>query len=355
MTNDQKTFYETTSSKGTYVGVRNSDRQCYRDLDELFDKLKIRGWLIQTDPDTLKDYPSIAKDYFQGTLGDLKFKSKRYPAGFEIEFYQDINFENRFGGKYDFNKLSKMPYLIKLKFLKELKFIKEFLIHMKYEDKSEPSFNNSFDEIMYRIKKCWHYKEGKEKPEYDIPAYNGTDKYKKRLRNGQVKYFRNYKGNLMRGTIYHNINNMWWIIINKSQYTNVAAFHLFDIEDEPYFERKVYSRKIPHRIRAEKIRKLFNEKYTYQMLNESHISHLRLLVSNELIGHNEEMSMSVNAPRKKDTNVLKTKGLKSAYIGVRGSYFSDREGITFSQTGFIGFAGWASEYNVKPFVDAFEK
>ena len=42
-----------------------------------------------------------------------------------------------------------------------------------------------------------------------------------------------------------------------------------------------------------------------------------------------------------------------AYLRVDGPYFTDREAISFKRDGFIGFAGWASDKNVKPFVSAF--
>lgn len=40
-------------------------------------------------------------------------------------------------------------------------------------------------------------------------------------------------------------------------------------------------------------------------------------------------------------------------ITIDGSYFEDREGITFNRDGFIGFAGWACDSNVQPILKAF--
>lgn len=42
-----------------------------------------------------------------------------------------------------------------------------------------------------------------------------------------------------------------------------------------------------------------------------------------------------------------------AYLRVDGPYFTDREAISFNRDRFIGFAGWASDKNVKPFISAF--
>lgn len=41
------------------------------------------------------------------------------------------------------------------------------------------------------------------------------------------------------------------------------------------------------------------------------------------------------------------------YILVDGSYFKNREAISFNNDGFIGFCGWASTSNSVPIYDAF--
>lgn len=45
--------------------------------------------------------------------------------------------------------------------------------------------------------------------------------------------------------------------------------------------------------------------------------------------------------------------VSEAYLRVDGPYFTNREAISFNADGFIGFAGWASDKNVKPFISAF--
>lgn len=67
----------------------------------------------------------------------------------------------------------------------------------------------------------------------------------------------------------------------------------------------------------------------------------------------KNMNMTVSMLRKKDVKVLKRSGLKYARIQVDGSYFKRREGITFSQTGFIGFGGELDSTNVQPILKAF--
>lgn len=43
-----------------------------------------------------------------------------------------------------------------------------------------------------------------------------------------------------------------------------------------------------------------------------------------------------------------------AVFTVNGDYFVKREAITFNYDGFISFAGWASDSNVVPFLEAFK-
>ena len=47
--------------------------------------------------------------------------------------------------------------------------------------------------------------------------------------------------------------------------------------------------------------------------------------------------------------------LQYAAIRVSGSYFKHREAVTFNGDGFIGFCGWASDYNAEPILTAFCK
>ncbi len=56
--------------------------------------------------------------------------------------------------------------------------------------------------------------------------------------------------------------------------------------------------------------------------------------------------------------LVKSHGLQEGYCAflvVDGTYFEQREAISFNSERYIGFAGWASSKNVKPFIDGFVK
>ena len=71
-------------------------------LHRLFNMLRAEGFTIENDAEVAK---CIRDDYFIGRRGDLELYAHRYPAGFEIMFFQNIVIENQNGGRYDFDKL----------------------------------------------------------------------------------------------------------------------------------------------------------------------------------------------------------------------------------------------------------
>jgi hypothetical protein len=115
-------------------------------------------------------------------------------------------------------------------------------------------------------------------------------------------------------------------------------------------------------MKREEARKYFENKgLDYSKIKKEDIEVLISYVSKELKTylkeggfHAQQMSMELRKPRVKDIKVLKS-GLQYARIRIKGSYFDDREGITFSQTGFIGFGGEFSDVNVAPILKAFCK
>lgn len=69
---------------------------------------------------------------------------------------------------------------------------------------------------------------------------------------------------------------------------------------------------------------------------------------------NGEMSTHSMSMSEKIKSKYKTNGqLIECYLYMNSHYFTRRECISFNKDGFIGFAGWADDENIKPIVDAF--
>lgn len=97
---------------------------------------------------------------------------------------------------------------------------------------------------------------------------------------------------------------------------------------------------------------------TYDDIDMNAIYKLIQLLNLEIVKIDSCMLM-INEPKLqgRNRNIILNKGgkIKFAEIRVKGTYFNDREAITFNDDGFIGFCGWADMYNTTPFVMAFNK
>ena len=213
---------------GTSLAVRGDKEISHPTFIRMLDMMKERGFTIGSDPHIDLNYSLLSKDHFAGSKGDLLFVAEKYNCGAKIEFYQEINIENRNGGRYDFDKFDKMSYLLQKRCLVEIKHIEHFLLSEEYSFDTKPVLKTSHDKVFHELNSPSRHWSSE-----NLPDYNALDKDGKRISNGEVKYFRDRKGTLMRGTVYHNINNMWWVIINKDHYSNMAAFELFDLDTVP--------------------------------------------------------------------------------------------------------------------------
>lgn len=63
--------------------------------------------------------------------------------------------------------------------------------------------------------------------------------------------------------------------------------------------------------------------------------------------------MSMTMSKKYQAVQNRNSAIGRAFLFVDGEYFKKREAISFNRDGFIGFAGWASDKDVQPFLYAF--
>lgn len=112
----------------------------------------------------------------------------------------------------------------------------------------------------------------------------------------------------------------------------------------------------------EDARRAFRDNFTYADISENDIRALEGFIAIECAMHdrkNEDgvlMGMHPSYRKKSEPKIAAARnggGIRDAYLRVDGSYFCDREAVSFNADGFIGFAGWASDGNVQPFLRAF--
>lgn len=96
---------------------------------------------------------------------------------------------------------------------------------------------------------------------------------------------------------------------------------------------------------------------TYDDINMNDIYKLIQILNVKITETNGCMLM-IKEPklRGRNTNIKLNKNGKLVFaeIRVKGTYFDDREAITFNEDGFIGLCGWADGYNLTPFVIGFK-
>lgn len=238
-------------------------------LHRIFNMLRAEGFTIENDAEVAK---CIRRDYYIGRRGDLELYAHRYPAGFEIMFFQNVVIENKNGGRYDFHKFQRMPYMIRLRFMKyrdKIIALLKSVEDLKDESKADPRLAEEW--IKARYVEEWHHEQKdmnfllSDLDGQTQESYNGRDRDEKTLHNGDVKYFRHWDGRLYRGRVYHNINNMWWVILDRFTVRNVASFELFDLTPEDNRRRQAKPR-IPEAY--QKRRQAIEDTKTRELVNE---------------------------------------------------------------------------------------
>lgn len=231
--------------------------------------MREKGAKVGKDPHTEKQFPMLSCYHGYGNWHGLEFKSEIHMGNFTLEFFQNITpSENRNGGYYDFNKYKKFPYLTRIR-LKVA--INSLIAALKPLCDATVTFTDFPEKAKERVLMDYQRSCHKRKNissladaqstlcDYDL-SQNNNDRDKKKIKCGELKYFYGYDGYLHRGIVYHNLNNMWWVIENDIDLSNRASYELFDRTNEPI--RKVLStEKKLEKLKAERSRQIEKENF----------------------------------------------------------------------------------------------
>lgn len=236
-------IYNAGDDEGNYNWPADKNYHHNALLAKIINLLNRRGFKVR--PDETKD-KVIRPEYKYGiNKYGIEVNIHTYPAGFEIQFYQNVTEpENSNGGQYDFDKYERMPYLLKLSVTAEInaiiklagKFVKPI-----NEGRKENAVEFILDRFQTNSFTKHHIKTLEDNAalmsDHDR-AYNSDDRDKVKISNGDIKYF--YERNrLMRGKAYHNINNMWWVILNDTEVKNMSSGSLFDFVPGTPFRKEL--------------------------------------------------------------------------------------------------------------------
>jgi hypothetical protein len=223
--------------------------------DKLIRELRKIGFEVIPCPRIKKDHPILLPYNKYGRWKELEVDLQIYFTGFRLEFYQNINTGDRKqgDGKYAYTKYDLMPYLVKKKFDYTVARLGDLIADISGAAVNRTDPPEQATAAILKNCENNHWKLGNPTVLEDIAGlmkgydirHNSTDRDQKQIVCGEVKYFRHYNGRLYRGHVYHHINNMWWVRVNKYWYSNVAAFNLFDATPQDIEQRRLKENRMP--------------------------------------------------------------------------------------------------------------
>lgn len=182
------------------------------------------GWTV-TEWDEAEYYRCIAHDRRTCKKGDLQGKLRLSGRTIQFEMWQDVaNVSNPNGGRYDFDKEQRMPYLIHLEMQRTRNRLRNYLCNVfagyDFKDNSPntkqpgPGSLTATDWVHREIRSCWHYVEELGHARIGM-ACNARSAEGETITHGARVYTLDSKGRIVTGTAYYNLNSSWYVVTGK--------------------------------------------------------------------------------------------------------------------------------------------
>lgn len=217
---------------------RGFKRDVFRRVIQTLNRL---GWLVEIPQDKIEEYSaSFARRFRYCTKGDLKADLKLHGRSIELEFFQNVNAPDRpdHEGRYQSDKEKHMPYLMRMEMLRTRNRIVNYLTNVfdgyRLKEKDPgwsdigPGKLTNMDVIKADYRSSWNY--NGDWAEY-LKRNPYTNNYKsaegQQLAPGMRVWWFDWKGRIMTGTAWYNINNMWYVAWGRYGIGNKASFDLY--------------------------------------------------------------------------------------------------------------------------------
>lgn len=169
----------------------------------------------------------------KGIKNGLEFVTNISGRTLSFEFWENVNDhskENSNGGKYIFDKESKMPYLLKMITLLTKRQILEHLekhYNIEQGKSVKPFFERqtAYEKVMKSIKDSCHYKP--ELGHAEIHCDNNKSADGLRIKHGMPVYAIDYQGRVVRGIAYYSLNSQWYVVTGKYDYICQSCFEIY--------------------------------------------------------------------------------------------------------------------------------
>lgn len=200
-------------------------RQVFARIVQTLNRL---GWTCEIPQDYIKQYgQDFARDYRICAKGDLKGWLETSGRTIKFEMWQDVTpSENRNGGRYDFDKEKRMPYVMRLEMERTRRRIRDYFCNVfsgyTFDSKERPHNPKpltitAMDRVKGKRDEDWL-------PEPDI--YHSTSADKQQLQNGMRVYYYDYHGRMGTGIAYCD-GGMWDVVTGKWDYARKGNTELY--------------------------------------------------------------------------------------------------------------------------------
>lgn len=205
-------------------------------LLRILQQLNRMGWSCEIPAEMIRRYSlSFARKFRHCQRGDLRAELSVSGRCIKLEMWQDLhNVSNPNGGRYDFGKEQRMPYLMRLRMEYTRRTIRDYLLNIfqgyAWEPSKAPRGPNGLtarEWIEQRTAGCWHYQASRGRRGGEELCGNNRSAEGDALKHGARVWTTDSKGRLIEGEAFYNINNMWWVITGRYDCTNVASSQIY--------------------------------------------------------------------------------------------------------------------------------
>lgn len=175
-----------------------------------------------------------AERYRKGIKKGLEIELYISGCHLECKMWEDVNdhsADNSNGGKYIFNKESKMPYLLRVLTNLTKKHIYEHL-EKHYDAIPGKSFKvcdfkrkRALDSVFESIKNSCHY--NPDLGHAQITCNNDKSRDGLKIEHGMTVYFTDWHGRILKGVAYYNLNANWYVVTGKWDYSIASCYDIF--------------------------------------------------------------------------------------------------------------------------------
>lgn len=213
----------------THIGIwyeSPDDPQVAATYGAVIRHLRRIGFKVGANPQIKKHYSALNAQRRLGLHGHLRVAIERSGRVVELKFYQELITVNPNGGKYDFDRRAKMPYLIRLRYDHTVISLQRMLAEHDVVLLREPVPLRGRARIEQRRAE-WIRSHGPKMYDQPIPAYNSCSADHVNLIDGQAVWFRGRDGRLRHGEAWHSANNMWMVLVAGGVVESLASFELY--------------------------------------------------------------------------------------------------------------------------------